>query len=465
TGAPEMLSGRVKTLHPRIHGGILADLDEPSHRRDLKEQGIEPIGLVVSNLYPFRSEPSVEMIDIGGPAMVRAAAKNHARVAVVVDPSTYGAVLDEIRREGEVGAEMRLLLARGAFAHTAAYDAAIVSWFDSLGASPAPALPASLHLALERCEELRYGENPHQRAARYRPSGGRGGIWEAAGRHGGRELSYLNLFDADAAWRLCNEVALLGGRLGGDDAALAAAVVVKHANPCGAALGTSAERAYEAAVEGDPRSAFGGIVALSSPVGCALAELVVSKPLADVLVAPGFSDEALELFAAKRKNMRTLSVDPPSPPGLSLRQIDGDFLVQEPDLAAGGRDAWQVVTSVRPAAEQWIDIELAWLVCARTWSNAIVLAHAGTIVGVGAGQQSRVDAAGLAARKAGDRAKGGVAASDAFFPFRDGLEAVCEAGVSAVVQPGGSLRDDEVIAAAEELGIAMVLTGERHFRH
>ena len=465
TGAPEMLSGRVKTLHPRIHGGILADIDEPSHRADLERQGIEPIGLVACNLYPFRSDPSIEMIDVGGPTMVRAAAKNHAHVTVVVDPAEYGGVLDELRREGAVSAATRRRLARTAFAHTAAYDAAIVSWLDGAGPAPRPSrapepvLPESLHLALGRAQELRYGENPHQRGARYRDLNGTPGWWDSVVQHGGRELSYLNVFDADAAWRLVGEVAALADGSGG------AAVIVKHANPCGVAVGATIGEAYEKAFGADPTSAFGGIVALSAPVDGVLARLVVANPVADVLVAPDYDDEALAAFAEKRRNMRTLAAAPPGRQGLMLRPVDGGYLVQEPDRLLAGRETWRVVTGRQPSEAEWADATLAWLVCARTSSNAIVLARGGVAVGIGCGQQSRVDAAGLAARKAAGRAEGGAGASDAFFPFRDGLDAVADAGVGVVVQPGGSLRDDEVIAAADERGVAMVLTGERHFRH
>ncbi|MDA8290511.1 MAG: bifunctional phosphoribosylaminoimidazolecarboxamide formyltransferase/IMP cyclohydrolase [Actinomycetota bacterium] len=460
TGAPEMLDGRVKTLHPAIHGGILADLSRTGHADDLARQGIEPIDLVVCNLYPFESEPSVEMIDVGGPTMVRAAAKNHARVAVVVDPSDYGEVLDEIRREGAIGEETRRRLARTAFAHTAAYDAAIVSWLDSGGPEHGHAdlLPPTLHLTLRRRGSLRYGENPHQHAARYALAGAGPDWLDAAVQHGGREISYLNVFDADAAWRLLHEVSGLGG-------AAAAAVIVKHANPCGVALGTSASQAYERAFACDPVSAFGGIVALSEPVDLALAEAIVANALADVLVAPRVSEEAVALFAARRKNMRVLSAPAPVAPPVAFRQVGESMLVQEPDAFRESRESWRVVTRRAPDPTQWDDVELAWRVCARTSSNAIVLARDGQVLGVGCGQQNRVDAAGLAAAKAAGRAAGGVAASDAFFPFRDGLDAVVDAGASVVVQPGGSLRDDEVVAAADERGVAMVMTGERHFRH
>ncbi|MGH9297938.1 MAG: bifunctional phosphoribosylaminoimidazolecarboxamide formyltransferase/IMP cyclohydrolase [Acidimicrobiales bacterium] len=465
TGSPEMLGGRVKTLHPRIHGGILADLDEAGHKADLEANGIDPIGLVACNLYPFTSSPSVEMIDIGGPAMVRAAAKNHAHVAVLVDPADYGPVLDELRREGEVTQTTRRRLARAAFAHTATYDAAIVSWIDETGLAASEAgdehlglLPPTVHLSLERAEQLRYGENPHQHAARYRLAGEPPGWWDSVVQHGGRELSYLNLFDADAAWRLAHELLALEG-------AREAAVIVKHANPCGVAIAGDLATAYERALEADPMSAFGGIVALTGEIDDALAERIVSNPLADVLVAERFSEGALERFSERRRNMRSLSAQAPSRQLRSLRQIDGGFLVQDPDVMCTDREEWRTVTKAVPTPEQWRDAELAWLACARTTSNAIVLAKDGGVVGVGCGQQSRVDAAGLALRKAAGRAAGGAGASDAFFPFRDGLDAVCDAGVAVVVQPGGSLRDDEVIAAADERGIAMVLTGERHFRH
>jgi phosphoribosylaminoimidazolecarboxamide formyltransferase/IMP cyclohydrolase len=461
TGAPEMLSGRVKTLHPAIHGGILADLDEESHRADLEARDVTPISLVVCNLYPFMSEPSIETIDIGGPTMVRAAAKNHAHVAVVVDPAEYGEILDELRREGEVTLPTRRRLARAAFAHVAAYDAAIVTWFDRAVLRQSEELPASLHLALERCETLRYGENPHQRGARYRTLGEPPGFWESARQLGGRELSYLNLFDADAAWRLCHELLALPTVAG---SSRQAAVIVKHANPCGVAVAGSLAEAYEKAFQADSVSAFGGIVALSGHVDAVLGEAIVGNALADVVIARGFDEEAVELFAARRKNMRFLAAEPPGRLGLGIRQVDGGYLVQDPDVVSS-RAEWRVVTGKPVPDGAWADVELAWLTCARTGSNAIVLAKDGVVVGVGCGQQSRVDSAGLAARKAAGRAEGGVAASDAFFPFPDGLHAVAEAGVSVVVQPGGSLRDDEVIEAANERGLAMVFTGERHFRH
>ncbi|HLG92404.1 MAG TPA: bifunctional phosphoribosylaminoimidazolecarboxamide formyltransferase/IMP cyclohydrolase, partial [Acidimicrobiales bacterium] len=450
TGAPEMLGGRVKTLHPALHAGILADRSDPAHRAELEAAGIRPIDLVVCNLYPFGSRPGVEMIDIGGPTMVRAAAKNHAHVGVVVDPADYGPVLEELGAGHGLSAATRRRLARAAFAHVAAYDAAIVAWFDRDDPDP---LPPTIHLCLEQAAELRYGENPHQRAARYREAG-RSDWLDGLVQHGGIPLSYLNLLDAEAAWRLVHG---LGDR--------PAAVIVKHANPCGVAVADSVEAAYHRAFACDPMSAFGGIVALNRAVGDDLAAEMVANPKADVVVAPGYSPGALEAFRAKRKNMRVLEAHPPGPRPLELRRLGSGFLVQEPDRFLAGRDSWRVVTKASPTEAQWADLELAWRVCAATGSNAIVLVADGQAVGIGAGQQNRVEPAEIAARKAAGRARGGAAASDAFFPFRDGLDAVAAAGVAAVVQPGGSLRDDEVVAAADEHGIAMVMTGERHFRH
>ena len=454
TGFPEILDGRVKTLHPRIHGGLLATAS-PGHQAQLEAHAIDRIDLVACNLYPFREtvaradielEGALEQIDIGGPTMVRAAAKNFPRVTVVVDPGDYPALLSSLEGEGPDLAARRAL-ARKAFAHTAAYDAAIVGYFDR-----DELLPASLHLALERAEVLRYGENPHQAGARYR-SDGAVGFWDRAVQHKGLALSYLNLFDADAAWRLVH----------GFDTA--ACVVVKHANPCGVALGGDVADAYRRAFACDPRSAFGGVVALNRPMTAPAAADLMSNPKADVVIAPGYSADALELLMARRKNMRLLEAPAPGPAALGLRRVDGGFLVQPPDRVGLDRSAWRVVTEATPSAAQWRDLELAWLVCAHTQSNAIVLAHDGQAVGIGAGQQSRVDAGQLAARKAAGRAVGGACASDAFYPFRDGLAAAAEAGCKAVIQPGGSVRDAELIAAANEHGMAMVFTGERHFRH
>ena len=456
TAAPEMLGGRVKTLHPSIHGGILADRANPEHLAQLAGQGITPIDLVVCNLYPFSANPSIELIDVGGPTMVRAAAKNFAHVGVVVDPADYEVVVEELRRDGELSTATRRRLARAAFAHTAAYDRAIAEWFETLDAEVGKAaLPETVHLALQKAQDLRYGENPHQAGARYRELG-RHSWWDDVEQHGGMALSYLNLYDADAAWRLVHQLRDLGS---------AAAVVVKHANPCGAAVADDPLAAYDRAFECDPMSAFGGIVALSAPVSVALAEHLVANPKADVLIAPSYEEAALALLAAKRKNMRVLSAPPPSADGLHVRQISGGWLVQEPYRFVTGRADWKVVTAASPTEEQWRDLELAWRVCAAVKSNAIVLAAGGMAVGIGGGQQNRVSPGELAVQRAGGRAKGGAAASDAFFPFRDGLDTVAGAGVAAVIQPGGSMRDAEVIAAADEHGLAMVFTSERQFQH
>ncbi len=469
TGFPEMLGGRVKTLHPRIHGGILADRSLPQHLADLDAQGIPPIDLVVCNLYPFTASPSVETIDIGGPAMVRAAAKNHAHVGVVTTPDDYRPVLEELRSVGALSDATRGRLARAAFAHTAAYDAAIVSWFD--GDDP---LPPTLHLTLARAEICRYGENPHQRGARYRSGPG---WWDAVVQHGGTALSYLNVFDADAAWHLVHEIAAdAGGR--------SAAVIVKHANPCGAAIADDLTAAYAKALGGDPVSAFGGVVALCGEVTDDVAETVARAPQADMIVARGYTPGAVERLVARRRATRLLSAPDPEPArdpgsargyasapssgeraGLELRTLGAAALVQSPDSFAVSPQAWEVATARRPSGTEWPDLVLAWRLCARTTSNAVVLAAGGQAVGVGAGQQSRVAAAELAVEKAGARAAGAAGASDGFFPFPDGLEVLARAGVTAVVQPGGSVRDGEVAAAADSAGIAMVLTGERHFRH
>jgi phosphoribosylaminoimidazolecarboxamide formyltransferase/IMP cyclohydrolase len=453
TGVPAILDHRVVTLHPKVHGGLLADPTNAEHQADMAEYGIEPISLVVVNLYPFTSRPGIELIDIGGPAMVRASAKNHAHVAVLVDPSDYDAVLTEIREHGEVTLPTRRRLARDAFAHTAAYDAAIVTWFDRSEPEPEP-LPRTLHVALERAEILRYGENPHQQGARYRFAGATG-WWDTMTQHGGKALSYLNLYDTEAAWRLANRF---------DDPAC---VVVKHANPCGVAIGTDPvdpiADAYVKANACDPVSAFGGIVAVNRTVTLAMAE-PLSAVFTEVVVAPGFDDDALETLLAK-KNMRVVTADPPGEWPFDLKPLDGGYIVQQPDLVSIDRAAWRVVTEARPTDQQWGDLVFAWQVCAAVTSNAIVYVKDGQAFGIGAGQQNRLDSARIAADRSAGRAAGGICASDAFFPFRDGLDAAAAAGISAVIQPGGSVRDDEVIAAADEHGIAMVFTDQRHFRH
>ena len=453
TGAPEILGGRVKTLHPAIHGGILADRSDPGHLANLEARGIVPIDLVVGNLYPFMSDPGIEFIDIGGPTMVRAAAKNHAHVGVVVDPADYRTVLDEIRAVGSLSDATRRRLARSAFAHTAAYDAAIVAWFDEDPSSDHAndLLKPSLHLALDRVHDLRYGENPHQAGARYRAAGS-SGWWDTAVVHGGKAMSYLNLFDTEAAWRLVH-------RLGDEPCA----VVVKHANPCGAAVGSDIADAYLSAHRCDPMSAFGGVVAVNRPVTPAMAE-ALSEVFTEVVVAPAYEPDALVLLG-ERKNLRVLEAGPPGWPELDVRGIDGGLLVQTADDLVAEPSVWRVVTEREPTGAEWADLEFAWRVVARVSSNAIVLVKDRCAVGIGAGQQNRRDAGRIAAEKAAGRAIDGACASDAFFPFRDGLDAAADAGVTAVVQPGGSLRDDEVVAAADAHGMAMVFTDERHFRH
>jgi phosphoribosylaminoimidazolecarboxamide formyltransferase/IMP cyclohydrolase len=451
TGAPEMLGGRVKTLHPKIHGGILADRSKPEHLADLERQGIAVIDLVACNLYPFRAQPSIEMIDIGGPTMVRAAAKNHDHVAVLVDPSDYGPVLDELRREGEISATTRRRLARAAFAHTAAYDSAIVSWFDERDGE---LLPPTIHLALERTDEtLRYGENPHQEAARYRTIG-QSSWWDRVEQHSGLALSYLNLYDTEAAWRLVHDL--------GDEPACA---IIKHANPCGVAVAADLATGYQLALECDDKSAFGGIVAVNGEVTADVAERIVAGPQADVIIAPGYADGVIDTLIGRRKATRILTAELPDAESLDYRQIGGGFLVQRPHHFASPRSEWRVVSDRQPTEAEWRDAELAWRIGGRVKSNSIVLVANGQAVGIGAGQQSRVDSGEIAAKKAAGRAKGGACASDAFYPFRDGIDAAASAGVAVVVQPGGSLRDDEIIAAANELGLAMVFTGERHFLH
>ncbi|HEY5664199.1 MAG TPA: bifunctional phosphoribosylaminoimidazolecarboxamide formyltransferase/IMP cyclohydrolase [Ilumatobacter sp.] len=453
TGVPAILDHRVVTLHPKVHGGILADPGDPGHRADMAEYGIAAISLVVANLYPFTSQPGIELIDIGGPAMVRAAAKNHAHVTIVVDPADYPVVLAEIGEHGAVTAPTRRRLARDAFAHTAAYDAAIVGWFDATDADPEP-LPRTLHVALERAEILRYGENPHQQGARYRFAGATG-WWDTMTQHGGKALSYLNLYDTEAAWRLVHRF---------DDPAC---VVVKHANPCGVAVGTDPADpiadAYVKANACDPVSAFGGIVAVNRTVTAAMAH-PLSAVFTEVVIAPGYDDAALEILLAK-KNMRVITAEAPAEWPFDLKPLDGGFIVQQPDLVSIDRSGWQVVTEAQPTDQQWDDLVFAWQVCAAVTSNAIVYAKDRQAYGIGAGQQNRLDSARIAADRSAGRARGGICASDAFFPFRDGLDAAAAAGITAVIQPGGSVRDEEVIAAANQHGITMVFTSQRHFRH
>ena len=437
--------------------GILADRDDPSHRADLEANGIDPIDLVVVNLYPFEESPGIETIDIGGPTMVRAAAKNHAHVGVVVDPADYESVLDELRSDGRLSAATRSRLARKAFAHTASYEAAIVSWLDAGDDSDERGLPSAIRLELERAETLRYGENPHQQGARYRRRGSEG-FFDGVAQHGGPALSYLNLMDAEAAWRLAH-------RLGDGPAA----VIVKHTNPCGAAVASDLATAHSRAFDCDPRSAFGGVVAVNAVIDEATADAVVAAAQADVVIAPGYAEGVLERLQARRANTRLLE----APEGAlgeadwELRTLGSgdDFLVQTSRRLEADPAGWQVVTARKPTEAEFADAVFAWRVCAHTSSNAVVLARDQTAWGIGAGQQNRVEAGQIAAVKAAGRAAGGACASDGFYPFADGIVAAADAGAAVVVQPGGSVNDAAVIAAADERGLAMLFTGERQFRH
>jgi phosphoribosylaminoimidazolecarboxamide formyltransferase / IMP cyclohydrolase len=468
TGAPEILGGRVKTLHPMIHGGILADLENPDHVTELVEHGIGPVDLVCINLYPFEEtvaggaseKEAVEQIDVGGPAMLRAAAKNHKSVIVVPSPEFYKEVLAELETEGHVSPETRRRLALEAFRRTALYDAAIADWFEREAATETPepgasaaaeeGFPERLTTRYEKVLPLRYGENPHQRAAYYARVG-QDHLLSGVEKLQGKDISFNNLHDVDAARALLAEL--------GEGPA---AVIVKHANPCGAAVGETVREAYERALASDPVSAFGGIVALNGPVDADLAEQIM-KVFTEVLVAPEFTPEAREAFEAK-PNTILLQAGPLTLPALSARDVTGGLLLQDADVTEDG-SGYRVVTEQEPTPEQMADLLFAWRVAKRVRSNAIVLTRDGATVGIGGGQTSRVDASEISVKKAGERARGASAASDAFFPFADGVEALAEAGIAAVVQPGGSKRDEEVISAANERGLAMVFTGRRHFLH
>ena len=449
TGAPEMLGGRVKTLHPVVHGGILADLSNPDHRADLEERGVDPFQLVVVNLYPFEEtvagDPTpaeaIEQIDIGGPTMIRAAAKNHLWVAVVVSPDRYDDIAAAIEQGGTT-AEFRVDLAREAFFRTAAYDAAIVNWLERDGAD-------RLVLPVGKVASLRYGENPHQLAALYAAQDS-DGWWARAEQLQGKEMSFNNYADADAAWRLANDL-----RAG-------SVAILKHMNACGAATAGTMVEAFERAWECDPLSAFGGVVALNGRLDGDTAE-AIGRYFVEVVIAPEITDGARTILGSK-KNLRLLVAPPPSPFDLDMRAIDDGYLVQKRDTIVVDAPAWE--TKARePSRSEIRDMEMAWTIAAHTKSNAIVLVNDGAAVGVGAGDQSRVGAAERALAKAGDRARGAVCASDAFFPFRDGPDTLAEAGVVAIVEPGGSMRDDEIIESATEHDVALMFTGERHFRH
>jgi phosphoribosylaminoimidazolecarboxamide formyltransferase/IMP cyclohydrolase len=471
TGFPEMMDGRVKTLHPKVHGAILAVRDDKSHVDAMQTHGIEPIDLVVVNLYPFEAalakgasaEECVENIDIGGPALIRAAAKNHTDVAVIVDPADYETVLKEIAAHGGTTIALRRLLAAKAFARTSAYDAAIANWFSEQTGLEAPVWRAFAGRLIER---LRYGENPHQNATFYASAEQRFGV-ASARQVQGKELSYNNIADTDAA---CECVAEF------DPKRTAAVVIVKHANPCGVAEARSLIDAYRKALACDPVSAFGGIVALNRTLDAEAAAAIV-EIFTEVIVAPEATEDALNIVAA-RKNLRLLltgGLPDPRARGLSFRSVAGGILVQTRDSAVVDDLELKVVTKRKPTADELADLKFAFRVAKHVRSNAIVYAKDGATVGIGAGQMSRVDSARIAALKARDAAKaagrnepltmGSVVASDAFFPFADGLLAAVDAGATAVIQPGGSIRDDEVIAAANEKNLAMIFTGVRHFRH
>ena len=468
TGFPEMLDGRVKTLHPKVHGGLLARRDSKEHMAAIQEHGIDTIDLLVINLYPFtetisKSECSfdeaVENIDIGGPAMLRAAAKNHQDVTVLVSPDDYSSVLEEMRRnQNAVSYTTNLALAKKVFAHTAQYDGAIANYLSSLNeqhehAKRSP-YPQTLHLAFERVQEMRYGENPHQQAAVYQSNRDEPGLANAKQLQG-KQMSYNNFVDADAARRAAF------------DHLEPAIAIIKHANPCGIAIGTDIADAYIKAFATDPISAFGGVVAANRTVTVELAA-ALGDVFTEVIVAPDYDQAALELFAAK-KNLRVLQVaGPHAGRHYETRSISGGLLVQSvDDLAAPGDDPnnWRLACGSPVAKETLRDLEFAWRCVRSVKSNAILLAAGGAAVGIGMGQVNRVDSARLAVDRAGDRVRGSVAASDAFFPFADGLQVLIDAGISAVVQPGGSVRDDEVIAAAHAAGITMYFTDTRHFFH
>jgi phosphoribosylaminoimidazolecarboxamide formyltransferase/IMP cyclohydrolase len=462
TGFPECLDGRVKTLHPRVHAAILADRRRPEHVDQLAELGIEPFELVVVNLYPFTATVTagasptecVEQIDIGGPAMLRAAAKNHPSVAVVVDPARYGDVLEAVAAGGFT-LDQRRRLAAEVFAHTATYDVHVASWMGNVLAptDDGSGFPAWIGATWSRGTVLRYGENPHQPAALYIDGFGSEGLATAVQLHG-KAMSYNNYVDADAAHRAAYDF---------DEPAV---VIVKHANPCGIAIGADLAEAYRKALATDPVSAFGGVVAVNRPLPSAAAEQV-AEVFTEVVVAPDFEAASLEVLTRK-KNLRLLRAPDRRRGGVETRRISGGLLMQGVDaLDAPGDDPANWTLAVDPAADPvtLADLRFAWRACRSVKSNAVLLAHDGAAVGVGMGQVNRVDAARIAVARAGDRAAGSVAASDAFFPFTDGLQALLDAGIRAVVQPGGSVRDEEVIAAARDAGVTMYLTGTRHFFH
>lgn len=490
TGFPEMLGGRVKTLHPKVHGGILAMREKPDHLATLKEHGIEPIDMVVVNLYPFRATVAragsthaeiIENIDIGGPSLIRAAAKNHRDVAVVSDPDQYEGVIAELQaNSGALSLATRERLAADAYSLTAAYDSAITAYFLKrhekedhgsmvnrwLGGSGVyhrgGTLPSNISVYMERRMPLRYGENPHQQAAFYVDPGEHRACVASAEQLHGKELSFNNILDCDSAFNLVREF---------DEPA---AIVVKHNNPCGAAVATTLIDAFKKAYEGDTVSAYGGVLAFNRDLDADTADLIAEpNRFVECIIAPDFDDQAIEILTTKpswKKNVRLLRTgdiekEKSKQVALDFRRVDGGFLVQTRDQSGDDFKEMKVVTRRQPTKAELADLRIAWLVCKHTKSNAIVLAKDGMVVGVGAGQMSRVDSTHMAVRKAGDRSKGSVLASDAFFPFRDNVDLAAAAGITAIVQPGGSIRDQDSIQACDEHQIAMIVTGVRHFRH
>jgi phosphoribosylaminoimidazolecarboxamide formyltransferase / IMP cyclohydrolase len=460
TGHPEILGGRVKTLHPKIHGGILARAGHEGDAEQMREGGIEPIDLVVVNLYPFEEwvqrrgvgdDELIEQIDIGGPTLIRAAAKNHARVGVVTSPDQYGEVLEELDAgDGEISPTLRRRLAGAAFQRTARYDATIANWF----AEGEGEFPDHILLGFEKHLEVSYGENPHQRGAYYAERGARTHLLSRVEHLHGKPLSFNNLYDMDAARALLAEFEL------------PACVIVKHNNPCGVAIAGDVGTAYVAARDCDPVSAYGGVIVVNRPVDPGLGELLAST-FVEVLLAPGYEPAALEALTRKPNTRIMLSGERrrSNPGERDLRRVSGGLLVQDRDAEAEDRDRMKVVTRTTPSEAEWGDLLFAWRVAKHVKSNAIVLARDVTTVGIGAGQMSRVDSVRLSLDKAQVPVAGSVLASDAFFPFADGPEAAVKAGVTAIIQPGGSIRDDEVFAACDAAGVAMVVTGRRHFRH
>ena len=460
TGYPEMLGGRVKTLHPAIHGGILAIRDDPSHMQDLEKSDLKPIDLVVVNLYPFEQTAArpdatlpevVEMIDIGGPAMLRSAAKNHGCVAVVVSPSDYSDVADQLEKNRSISLENRRRLALSAFRHTAEYDRAIVNYLET--AFEEKTAGDSMHLSLERVSDLRYGENPHQQAAFYRDPLETGVSLSNARQLKGKPLSFNNILDLDAAMAIVGELPQAG------------CAILKHGNPCGVAMGDNVQ-AFDEALASDPVSAFGGVIAFNSTVDADVTARI-AKGFYEGLLAPSFTEAAIEALR-KKKNLRILevgSLDNFERSGRDYRRVSGGLLVQEWDPRPASIRDGKVVTKRAPTEDEWNALEFGWVVAKHVKSNAIVYSDHRRTLGIGAGQMSRVDSAKFGALKAQSSLRGCAMASDAFFPFRDGIDAAAENGVLAIVQPGGSIRDEEVIAAADEHGMTMVFTGERHFRH